>query len=138
MTSDVSSDAVSLEEMTDLSEAWRIRFRFFQANGVPGMWKPDKAYQQAFRALSFKNRMTVSSNFFAFFFGWFYLLHLGLWRKALTMFVIGIALGIASILLQLPSSLDIALTCGFCGYISARANVLYYEHRVHGRHTWGL
>ncbi|WFR71684.1 DUF2628 domain-containing protein [Prescottella defluvii] len=124
--------------MTDLSKAWRIRFQFFQANGVPGMWKPNKAYQQAFRALPFRTRMTVSSNFFAFFFGWFYLLYLGLWRKALTMFAIGVALGIASILLQLPNILDTALTFGLCGFISARANVLYYDYRVHGRHTWDL
>lgn len=126
------------DTLTGLRPKWQTRFRFFQAHGSPGMWKTDRDFQAAFKALPTRERMVISFNGFAFFFGAFYLAYLGMWRKALTFLGIGVVVGAVSITLDLSSTVDIGLTCGLAGYLAARTNSLYYEHRALGRNTWGL
>ncbi|WFR72134.1 DUF2628 domain-containing protein [Prescottella defluvii] len=136
--SGVNSEVVELGDLSDLDKTWRARFRFFHEHGVPGLGKPNRAYQEAFAALPFRQRMRLGFNGFAFFFGVFYLMYLRMWRKALTLFVVGVALGTVSLLFDLPDPVDMGLTAGLCGYIAGRTNTLYYEFRVLGRNTWGL
>ncbi|MGF7120553.1 DUF2628 domain-containing protein [Rhodococcus sp. AG1013] len=136
--SGVNPEVVELGDLTDLDDKWRLRFQFFHEHGWQGLLKPNRAYQEALKALSYRQRNILTFNGFAFFFGVFYMMHLGMWRKAVTLFVVGVALGAVSLLLDLPNPLDVGLTFGLCGYIATRANTLYYEFRVLGRHTWGL
>ncbi|MDH6676462.1 hypothetical protein M2284_000650 [Rhodococcus sp. LBL1] len=136
--SGVNSEVVELGDLSDLDDKWRLRFQFFHEHEVQGLLKPNRAYQEAFRALPFRRRMIVGFNGFAFFFGFIYLMHLRMWRKAATLFVVGVALGAVSLLFDLPNPVDLGLTTGLCGYIASRTNTLYYEFRVLGRNTWGL
>ncbi|MDH6280882.1 DUF2628 domain-containing protein [Prescottella agglutinans] len=136
--SGVNSEVVELGDLSGLDEKWRLRFQFFHEHGVQGLLKPNREYQEAFRALPFRQRRILGFNGFAFFFGVFYLLYLRMWRKALTLFVVGVALGAVSLLFDLPNPVDLGLTAGLWGYIASRANTLYYEFRVLGRNTWGL
>lgn len=120
------------------SAKWQFRFDFFDAYGVPGWGKPSPEYAAALRALSFRDRTKITMNFSAVFFNVFYLLYLRLWRKAITVFVVGIALGVLSTVLDLPGALDTGISVGWWVLVGMRTNLYYYEHRVKGRQTWGL
>lgn len=135
-----------VNEQTELTPAparvrkgkWRFRFDFFDTYGTPGWGKPDPAYAAALRALSFRERMKITMNFCAAFFNVFYLLYLGLWRKAIVVFVIGVALGTATTALNIPDGLDMGISVGWWIAIGMRTNVYYYERIARGRETWGL
>ncbi len=51
---------------------------------------------------------------------------------------LGIAIGIVSVILDLPPSIDRIVTFGFAFFIASRVNTYNYERRVLGRHTWRL
>ncbi|NLE79763.1 MAG: DUF2628 domain-containing protein [Rhodococcus sp.] len=121
-----------------LSDKWQFRFDFFDAYGIPGWMKPTPEYAAAFRALSFRDRMKITTNFCAVFFNVFYLLYLGLWRKAITVFAVGVALGVVSVALNLPGALDMGISVGWWLFVGQRTNIYYYEHVAKGRQTWGL
>ncbi|TCN52177.1 uncharacterized protein DUF2628 [Rhodococcus sp. SMB37] len=126
------------EKYEGLSNTWRFRFEFFDRNGTPGAIKTSPAYTAAFRDLSFGKRMKLNFNWLGAVFGVFYLLYLRLWRKALVLVGLGIAIGIVSVILDLPPSIDRIVTFGFAFFIASRVNTYNYERRVLGRHTWRL
>lgn len=129
---------VTEKPYADLSPKWRLRFEFFDAHGAPPMWKFDREYGEATKALSIRDRMRLTTNGYAFFFGVFYLLYLGMWRKALTVVGVLVVLTAVEIALDLPLEIDTAIGFGVGAYLSARVNILYYRHRVHGERGWGL
>lgn len=120
------------------SGKWQFRFGFFDTYGTPGWGKPDAEYAAALRALSFRDRTKITMNFCAAFFNVFYLLYLGLWRKAITVFVVGILLGVATTALNVPDGLDMGISVAWWIVIGMRTNIYYYEHVAKGRQTWGL
>ena len=91
-----------------LKEKWRFRFQFFDANGAPGLFKKNMAYYSATRSLSFMNRVKISANFLALFFGPIYFFVLGMWRKNLSLIGIGLLLSstlvIVDAFIQLPDA----------------------------------
>ncbi|QZT62036.1 DUF2628 domain-containing protein [Mycolicibacterium austroafricanum] len=65
-----------------LSESWRIRFAYFETYG-PVPWTLEA--RQGYRALSFWDRIRLSSNVSAFLLGPVYFFAKGMWRKGLTL-----------------------------------------------------
>lgn len=134
----IDSTSTGSEHFDGLSDTWRFRFDFFVEHGTPGLLKTDPGYQAAFRELSFRQRTKLNFNWFGAIFGVLYLLYLRLWKKALVLVALGIVIGMVSILLDLPYSIDRAVAVTFSIYIASRVNVYHYDRRVSGRQTWGL
>ncbi|MFD4368350.1 DUF2628 domain-containing protein [Rhodococcus sp. NPDC058521] len=120
------------------SGKWQFRFGFFDTYGTPGWGKPDVEYAAALRALSFRDRIKITMNFCAAFFTVFYLLYLGLWRKAIVVLVVAVALGVTTVALNVPYGLDTAISMAWWIWIGMRTNIYYYERVAEGRKTWGL
>ncbi|MER1847488.1 DUF2628 domain-containing protein [Proteus mirabilis] len=72
----------------EYSAKWEERFYFFEKYGSP----KSPEYKAAYKALTFGKRILIGMNIWAFFFGFIYFLILGLWRKALTLFGINVAI----------------------------------------------
>ncbi len=120
-------------EFTELPAVWQRRFAFFSQYGPVGSTPEAKA---AYRALPFWERTRLGFNLWAFFFGPFYLLVKGMWRKALTLLGISVAIGVTSVLLGVPDSWDRALAMGYNAAIATMANWAYYLHVAEGSQSW--
>lgn len=109
-----------------LSKAWQLRFKFYEENGLP-KFKPTAQYKENCKALSRSQSFTINYNIFALFFGPLYFLCLGMWRKAITLWVfITVVFVILSIL-----GIPLGVYYAFSGITSAYlANSAYYLHRV--------
>lgn len=68
-----------------LSKAWQLRFEFYEKNGLPKL-KNTAKFKESFKLLPLKQRMIISSNFFACF-GPLYFLCMGMWRKAIVLWI---------------------------------------------------
>ena len=106
-------------DLSRFSPKWQFRFNFFQQHGAP----KEPRFKEAWKALSFGDRLKININFFAFFFGFIYLFILGMWRKALVVIGIGLVLGIVSLFLPdiiaRPASRSTATACMFIAQSSA-------------------
>ncbi|MGY5959025.1 Inner membrane protein [Kosakonia sp. BK9b] len=116
-----------------LSEKWKYRFAFYDKNGLPSFWGQSPAWKEAYKEMTFGQKIKVSMNFFAYFFSIIYLLILGLWKKAILVLLLNIVV-IAIILIT---------DMNFLGYVvniftAMRANIWYYELKVKGVQTWNL
>ncbi|CAJ1580322.1 DUF2628 domain-containing protein [[Mycobacterium] wendilense] len=120
-------------EFTELPAVWQRRFAFFRQYGPVGSTPEAKA---AYRALPLGQRMTLGFNIWAFLFGPFYFLVKGMWRKALTLLGVSVALGVASVLLGVPDSWDRALAAGYTAAIATVTNWAYYLHVAEGSQSW--
>lgn len=116
-----------------LSDKWKYRFAFFEKNGYPGFWRPTPAWKQAFKQMTFGEKVTVNQNFYAFFFGCIYLFILGLWKKALTSIALSVLGLLVAALIGFPFLSFIVPML-----IMMRTNVWYHEYKVKGIQTWGL
>lgn len=70
--------------------------------------------------------------------GAFYLLYLGLWRKAVLIAGVGLTLMAVTIALDLPLFVDQALSIALWLIVATRVNVWHYRNTVSGRHDWSL
>lgn len=114
-------------DLSQYSPKWQFRFNFFQQHGAP----KEPGFKQAWKALSFGDRLKININFFALFFGAIYLLILGMWRKALV--VIGINIALAVITLMLPDIVGRALFFALNFLVASSTNYSYYVEKVQGR-----
>lgn len=122
-----------------LKEKWRVRFDFFEEYGTNGEY-----YRQAFKELSFSERINISFNFFGFFFGIIYWLILGMWRKALALLglflLLNIVLAVIIIGMDIPENVADSLThaLGLAVALSTAlySNRAYYLHVVHHSTSW--
>ncbi|HDS1219196.1 DUF2628 domain-containing protein [Stenotrophomonas sp. TWI143] len=117
-------------DLTHFSPKWQFRFNFYRQHGAP----KEPGFKQAWRALSFGDRLKINLNIFALFFGPIYLLILGMWRKALV--VIGIAIGLAAITMFLPDIVGRAVFIAFNVLVASSTNYSYYLEKVEGRTGW--
>jgi len=117
-------------DLSRFSPKWQFRFNFFQQHGAP----KEPGFKQAWKALSFGDRLKVNINFFAFFFGFIYLLILGMWRKALGVLGINIALGIVT--LFLPDIVARAVFIAMNFLVASSTNYSYYLEQVKGKASW--
>ena len=118
-------------ESLPVSDAWKQKFRLLEKAGGPK--------QSNFKALSSGERLKIGFNIVAFLFGPLYYLAKGMWRKALTLFgvcvavlvVIGFALDLAGM-----SRVADALGYGVAAVFGVRANIDYYKKMVLGDNGW--
>ncbi|SCB82256.1 MULTISPECIES: DUF2628 domain-containing protein [Snodgrassella] len=109
-----------------LSKAWQLRFKFYEENGLP-KFKPTAQYTEKFKALSFGQRFTLTSNIGACFFGPLYFLCVGMWRKAIVLWLLLFTIGF--VILAFTGSRAIAI-CVNMAISMTIANPAYYLHRV--------
>ena len=122
-------------ESSGLAEKWQRRFAAIDKAGGERVrwWKWPEAKQ-----LSAKEKRLITSNLWAFVFGPFYYLYLGMWRKAMTLtlvaLVIDLILGMAGDAINVP--LDHFLWIVSAVMFKQCANVDYYRKMVLKRREW--
>ncbi|AWH50939.1 hypothetical protein C1925_18100 [Stenotrophomonas sp. SAU14A_NAIMI4_5] len=117
-------------DLSQYSPKWQFRFNFFQQHGAP----KEPGFKQAWKALSFGDRLKININFFAFFFNWIYLLILGMWRKALV--VVGIYIVLIALAFVLPEIVVRALWIATNFLVASSANYGYFQNKVKGSTSW--
>ncbi len=117
-------------DRSTLSPKWQFRFDFFDRTGGP----KDPRFKTALKELSFGERIKVGTNFYAFFFGFIYFFILGLWRKALALVGISLALGVLGVFL--PDMVVRAFGFAFTLLTAMAANYAFYLDRVKGSTSW--
>ena len=75
----------------ELAVSWQRRFAFFDLYGLPSSSPAAKA---AYRTLPFWDKVRLTSNVWAFLFGFLYFYVKGMWRKGTT--ILGAGIGSAS------------------------------------------
>jgi len=131
----VLAAAAPADDRAGLSEKWQRRFVAIEKAGGEHTrwWRWPEAKQ-----LTSKERRLIRSNLWAFVFGPFYYLYLGLWRKAITLtlvaLVIDLILGMAGDALNVP--VDNFLWIVSAVMFKQCANVDYYRKIVLKRREW--
>ena len=115
-----------------VSEKWKTRFKMIRKAGGPKLPK--------LKQLSRQERGKVGVfNILAFLFGPFYYLAKGMWRKAISLFVVcAVAVIIASVILELIGFGKFASALGYAvaAVFAVRANIDYYKTMVLGDNGW--
>ncbi|MCU1717798.1 DUF2628 domain-containing protein [Pseudomonas sp. 5P_3.1_Bac2] len=128
------ASTVSLEQIEALavSARWKKRFRGIHLAGGPKM--------PHFKQLTFAQRWQIGTfNVLAFLFGPFYYLAKGMWRKALSLFVVCVSIAFAgSLLLDYLgyAQLGRALGYGVAAVFAVRANIDYYKKCLLNDNGW--
>ncbi|MCA8258266.1 DUF2628 domain-containing protein [Burkholderia sp. AU31624] len=123
------------DNLAGLSDKWRRRFAAIEKAGGERTrwWRWPEAKQ-----LTGKEKRLITSNLWAFVFGPFYYLYLGMWRKAITLsllaLVIDVLLGMAGDALSVP--VDNFLWIVSAVMFKQCANVDYYRKTVLNRREW--
>jgi hypothetical protein len=116
----------------DVSDTWKKRFKAMQKAGGPSL--PNV------KELSPEDRKAITGfNVIAFFLGPIYYIAKGMWRKAITIFVLGfIALLIIDVILAAIgwSAASNATGIGFAVVWASLANADYYRKMVLGQNGW--
>ena len=118
-----------------MSPSWQQRFDFFNAYGLPNSTPESKA---AYQAMSFLDRLKLTSNILAFLFGPIYFFVKGMWRKGLTLLGIFFAVEVVLVVLDVPDSLVRGIGFGLAAIAMTTANYAYYLHVVRGSQSWNL
>jgi len=130
-----SAAVAPADDLAGLSEKWQRRFAAIEKAGGERTrwWRWPEAKQ-----LTSKERRLITSNLWAFVFGPFYYLYLGMWRKAITLtlvaLVIDLILGMAGDALNVP--VDNFLWIVSAVMFKQCANVDYYRKIVLKRREW--
>ncbi len=117
---------------------WRERFAFFEANGP--LTSP-KA-REAFKALPRGKQRLINMNWLGFFFGPFYFLRLGMWRRAVTLWGIMLASIVIEMLFEattgidIPSYVDWGINGGLGVLYAMSVNYSYYLKEIKGDNGW--
>jgi len=123
------------DALAGLPEKWRRRFAAIDKAGGEHTrwWRWPNA-----KALTRKEKRLITSNLWAFVLGPFYYLYLGMWRKAITLSLVALAidaiLGAAGDALNIP--LDHFLWLVSAVMFKQCANVDYYRKTVLKRREW--
>ncbi|KWX60247.1 DUF2628 domain-containing protein [Mycobacterium sp. NAZ190054] len=116
-----------------LSETWRIRFAYFETYGPVSSTPEGK---QAFRALSFWDRIRISSNLWAFLFGPIYFFVKGVWRKGVTLLLLACVLAVVLVFVDVGAVVERAASLIVPVLAMTTANYAYYLHVVAGSRSW--
>ncbi|MGU3499196.1 DUF2628 domain-containing protein [Mycobacterium sp. C31M] len=120
-------------EAGELPASWQRRFDFFDLYGLPSSSPAAKA---AYKVLPLWDKLRLTSNVWAFLFGFIYFFVKGMWRKGTSVLGIGAGLGVLLAVLEAPSLLANAVTFGFAGAIMTVANYGYYLHVRRNSQSW--
>lgn len=130
-----SPRAATVDDFAELPEKWRQRFAAIEKAGGERArwWRWPEAKQ-----LTGKEKRLITSNLWAFVFGPFYYLYLGLWRKAITLslvvLVLDVILGMVGDALNIP--IDNFLWIVSAVMFKQCANVDYYRKTVLKQREW--
>lgn len=122
----------------NLKPKWQERFAFFEQHGAP----TTASYKAAFRALPFRKRILINSNFIGFFFGPIYWFVLGMWKKNLVMLggmvVVSVLLGLyeMSTGTEIPRPVDNGINMAFAFLYMFLTNRAYYLKQAKGVNGW--
>jgi lipopolysaccharide export LptBFGC system permease protein LptF len=117
---------------SNFSEKWSRRFAFFDQHGAPSA----ATFKAALLELGHAERIKVSANIWAFFFGPLYLVVLGLWKKALVLCAIAFTLMALTAVVGLPESVQMGISIGTSMLFAFTTNYAYYLKRVKGQDGW--
>lgn len=131
-------DPSLLSGVGQVSEKWQFKFGFFAKYGIPGLAKNTPECRAAFGALRFNQQRVLAFNFTAFFFSFIYLMILGLWKKAISLCLVGLAISAIAWQTALPEQAELTLSVLFMAFVGTRANVYYYDLMVRVEQTWWL
>lgn len=122
------------EFVTDpmLNAKWNTRFAFFERFGGPS----SPRYKEELKKLPFKQKLIVNANFFAFFFGPIYFCILGLWKKALAILGLEVAVMVLMTVFNAPDVVYRGLGTGFSVFYMLVVNYSFYLKRVKGQDSW--
>ena len=118
-----------------MSPSWQKRFDFFNTYGLPNSTPESKA---AYQALTFLERLKLTSNILAFLFGPIYFFVKGMWRKGLTLLGIFVAVEVVLVVLNASDTLVRGIGFGLAAIAMTTANYAYYLHVVRGSQSWNL
>ncbi|WMJ70601.1 DUF2628 domain-containing protein [Stenotrophomonas sp. 24(2023)] len=121
---------MNMIDLSRFSPKWQFRFNFFQQHGSP----KEAGFKQAWKALPFGERLKININFFALFFGAIYLFILGMWRKALML--IGINVALVLVTAFLPDFVGRAVFVALNLLVAFSTNYNYYLDQVRGSTSW--
>lgn len=124
------SDAV--QDYSQYSPTWQFRFNFYDRHGEPRSATFKAAMKS--KELSLGAKIKINMNFYAFLFGFIYFFILGLWRKALVL--IGLSLAVGALSLFLPDYALRAFGMAYSLLVGMTANYAYYLDRVKGSTSW--
>jgi len=118
-------------ETLPVSEAWKHKFRLIDKAGGPKLPK--------LKELTGGERSKIGFGFLAFLFGPVYYLVKGMWKKALTLFAIGVALVVVlTVVMDLAGFGQYTKALGYAvgAIFAVRANIDYYKKMVLGDNGW--
>ncbi|WP_205980499.1 MULTISPECIES: DUF2628 domain-containing protein [unclassified Paraburkholderia] len=117
---------------------WRERFAFFETHGP--LTSP--AAREVFKTLPRGKKRLINMSYLGFFFGPFYFICLGMWRRALTLWGIMLATIVIEILFEattgidVPNAVDIGINCGLGALYALCVNYSYYLKQIKGDNGW--
>ena len=113
-------------------QVWTDRFNFFQQNGAPNT----KTFKAALKLLPTGKKMRINANFYALFFNVIYFLIKGMWKGAITVFVI---LAVCATLVNLIPGF-IGSVISFIGILipAFTANYTYYRKEILGEDDFNI
>ncbi|TEA02515.1 hypothetical protein CCUG60884_03652 [Mycobacteroides salmoniphilum] len=117
------------DDRSDLSAYWRLKFDFYDRYGT--RFTPEAV--AGARARPFAVRMRSAINLPALFFGPIYFILKGMWRKAITLMLFSLAVGLV-LYLAFPALGFSGLGNGALCMILAGPG--YYRHRVKDSRSW--
>ena len=114
-----------------VSDAWKAKFQLIEKAG--GVKLPQ------FKALTTGERMKLGFSVLAFLFGPFYYLSKGMWKKAISLFVVCVA--VVVVLQFVLGMMGLGRFSGSLGYgvaaiFAARSNIDYYKKMVLRQNGW--
>ncbi|MEO9329602.1 DUF2628 domain-containing protein [Gordonia aurantiaca] len=112
--------------------SWQSRFAFFDAHGSPA----GTAYREALRQSPLGLRCRIAFNPLAFFFGAFYFLCKGMWRKGLAILGFVVVVSIVLLPFDTPSQVDLAIGYGVSAVCATTANHQWYLHVRRNSRSW--
>lgn len=116
-----------------LPQAWQQRFAFYEAHGLPGS---SPQARTAYNTLSFGQKIRISVNFLAFFFGPIYYFVKGMWRKGLVLLAEAIAIGVLVAFNGPDNIWSRTLIFLFAASVMPTANYAYYLHVAKDSKAW--
>lgn len=131
-------DPSLLSGVGQVSEKWQFKFRFFAEHGIPDLANNGREARAAFRALSLNQKRILCFNFPAFFFSFLYLLILGLWKKSISLCLLGLVISAIAWQTSAPDYVELVLSVALVLFVASRANMYYYDLMVRVEQTWWL
>ena len=116
-----------------LPQVWQQRFAYYEAHGLPGS---SSQAQAAFKALSFGQKIRISVNFLAFFFGPIYYFVKGMWRKGLVLLGEAAVIGVLVAFNGADNIFSRVLIFLYAASVMSTANYAYYLHIAKDSQSW--